>query len=272
MKNQIISKITKIISITLVVVLFAFYAYSYYNNSVILKQTEENLAIKSLIQSLKEGDMNAQADALKAMAEMGESAVQPLISALEDESVKFRRKAADALINIGDPAVEPLIEALDDNHQKIRRSAAFALEKGDPNWASSDAAINYIPSLIASLNSTDTTLRDDTVNMLSKIGEPAVQPLLAILTDNNWHVRESAVSALGKIKAPQSVKALVNMLDDDHWQVRRTAAYVLGKMDSSLAIIPLREALKDKSTDVKTAANKSLKRLALIVSEPVEEE
>jgi HEAT repeat protein len=259
------AKIVKIISIITVLVLFAFYAYSYYNSSAIQK-VEEDKIVSALMQSLRDGDEAALERAIKSASEIGEPAVKPLISALENENMDFRKGAADALAGIGEPAVKPLINALDNKKQQVRRSAAYALTKSDPTWPKSEAAINAIPELINDLKRDDKSLREDAVVMLAKIGTPAVKPLIKLLDDNSWEIREYAASALWKIKDPSCVEPLTEALKDDYWQVRRTAAYALGKIGDAAAMAPLRETIdNDGSVDVRIAAKKAYQRLTMLV-------
>ena len=74
---------------------------------------------------------------------------------------------------------------------------------------------------------------------LVKIGESAVEPLLAILNDKNSDVRFEAVCALGQIKDIRSVLPLINALKDEKWNIRLEAAKALGGLKDNRAIEPL---------------------------------
>ncbi|MFC1855936.1 HEAT repeat domain-containing protein [Thermodesulfobacteriota bacterium] len=265
-------KTVKIISVIAIITLFSIYAFSYYNSGIAIKE-EENKMINSLIERLKSGDKTARAEALSAATSIGSAAVKPLLTALEAEDQRFRKRAADALVEIGESAVKPLIGALEDKHQKIRRTAAFALSKGNPDWVKSDAAINEIPNLIETLASKDKYLREDAALMLSKIGTPAVEQLIRALKNDNWHVREYAASALGRIRDERSVEPLITTLNDEYWQVRRTAIHALGSIADARAYQPIMKIQKiDKHADVKFAANKAIKRLAMLVDTTIKSE
>jgi len=89
---------------------------------------------------------NERASAIEALGRIGDSrAVEPLIAALKDEDVNVRWPAARALGEIKDTrAIKPLIAALKDAEWIVREAAAEAL---------------------------------------IKIGAPAVEPLIAALTE-----------------------------------------------------------------------------------------
>jgi HEAT repeat protein len=112
------------------------------------------------------------------------SLVGPLVKALGDKNYEFpndkirvdvRQGAAKALGEIGDErAVEPLMKAL-------RR---------------------------------DSYVRWSAVVALGKIGKSAVEPLIGVLSDDNWRVREYAVRALGEIGDERAVEPLIKALGD----------------------------------------------------------
>ena len=98
----------------------------------------------------------------------------------------------------------------------------------------------------------------DAVEALGKIGEPAVEPLIQALKDEDDGVRWSAAEALGEIKDARAVKPLVKALKDKYWYVRKQAAYALGDIGDARAVEPLIEALKDDEEEVREAAKWNL--------------
>ena len=62
---------------------------------------------------------------------------------------------------------------------------------------------------------------------LVTIGEPAVQPLIECLKDNEWVVNVVAAKALGRIGDTRAVEPLIGCLKDEDWYVRWAAAAAL---------------------------------------------
>ena len=81
---------------------------------------------------------------------------------------------------------------------------------------------------------------------LGEIGEPAVEPLIKLLRDEDDYVNYYAAKALGKIGDARAVEPIIRALSDDDWKVRRSAAEALGKIGALRAIEPLITALDDR--------------------------
>ena len=83
--------------------------------------------------------------------------------------------------------------------------------------------------------------KQDIIMSLAKIGEPAVKPLIEILTDENRHdlTRCDAMRVLGKIKDPRAVEPLIaitNLHYVGSYHLSGTAAYALGEIGDARAI------------------------------------
>ncbi len=85
------------------------------------------------------------------------------------------------------------------------------------------------------------------LNVLIKIGEPAVPALIKALQDqsNPFTRRWEAAKALGAIKDEGAVEPLINAMSDESEVVRRVTAEALGRLGDKRAIPVLKEALKD---------------------------
>jgi len=94
--------------------------------------------------------------------------------------------------------------------------------------------------------------------LLAKMGEPAVESLLALLEDKDAIVRAYSAGALGGIKSERVIPPLIALLHDADSYVRRTAAESLGRTGSSRAIQPLVEALEDPKKEMARAAVRAL--------------
>ena len=149
------------------------------------------------------------------MGEIGDvRAVEPLVAALQSSNDYVRRTAVELLIKIGMPAMEPLIAALKNPEWYARLAAAEALGKIGNAHA--------VELLIAALKESSKYVRLAAAEALDRlgwqpgqdedgarywvmkqewdrcttVGAPAVQPLIAALSDGSKPVRQGAAQAL----------------------------------------------------------------------------
>ena len=125
--------------------------------------------------------------------------------------------------------------------------------------------------------------------ILGRLFEPyviqIVPQLLAGFGDGNANVRDAALAAakacfakLSSFGVKQILPTLLDGLDDDQWRSKKGACDLLGAMAyldpeqlaSSLPEIipPLTAVLNDSHKEVRTAANKSLKRFGEVINNP----
>ncbi|WP_440951842.1 HEAT repeat domain-containing protein [Methanococcoides sp. FTZ1] len=244
------------------------------------ENTVDEAMIVSLIQNTGNPDVSVRVDAVKDLVEIGKPAVDPLIQALNEDNPKVRENSAASLGKIGDErAVHSLIELLADENDEVRRAAEIALcDVGEPaveplveaiyapnaNWAVLSNGMRVLGTigderavgpLIGMLGGEDAV---DAAAALGSIGEPAVEPLIDVLADDDPHVRAWAARALGKTDDPRAVEPLVELLNDEDENVRSNAAMALGKLDDRRAIEPLKKALNDRSDRVRTLARSAI--------------
>jgi len=134
-----------------------------------------------------------RSNAAEALGKIGDRASEPLIAALGRGSTEIRQRAAKALGVIGDArAVEPLMGLLDDADGLVRGNAAEALGKiGDAR-----AVSGLIPSLA------DDVIFEKVAEALARIGEPAVEPLIALLGSDDARMRWRGGAALARFGEP----------------------------------------------------------------------
>jgi HEAT repeat protein len=96
---------------------------------------------------------------------------------------------------------------------------------------------------------------------LGRIGEPAVQPLIAALDDERPVVRRRAAQALGVAECTEAVVPLVEALKDDDWRVRAFAAGALQRLPDARSVDALVVALTDEESNVREAASEALARI-----------
>ena len=85
--------------------------------------------------------------------------------------------------------------------------------------------------------------------ILARIGDQrAVEPLTQALEDKgSGDLRGQAAWALGNIRDKEAVEPLIDALKDDDWLVQNSAAEALGMIGNERAVEPLIKALKYKS-------------------------
>ncbi|MGW8181483.1 MAG: HEAT repeat domain-containing protein, partial [bacterium] len=166
------------------------------------------------------------------------------------------------------PEVKTQIELLYSEDPRQRRNAAARL--GDMGQQAAPA----IPFLAGMLHDTDPVLlrtegkvteisspAKEATEALSKIGSLSVEPLIAVLKDNNVSARRNAVEALGKIKDKRAVEPLIAALNDEDTDVRLSSIEVLGEMGDKRAIPSLTNALQDRRSKVQKSAQESLQKI-----------
>ncbi|AKB78972.1 putative lyase [Methanosarcina horonobensis HB-1 = JCM 15518] len=216
----------------------------------------EEPEIEALIKDLNAQDVDVKADSVKVLVEIGEPAVEPLIQALGAEDPEIRENAAitlgkikderaikplfclltdeewevekaatDALIAIGEPAVEPLIEILQNENEDIflqmKAVQVLAGIKDERAIQPMIQALKENPELDADLG-----------YHLGLMGEPAVEPLIGVLGDNDPKVRARAAEALGRIGDKRAIGPLTETLNDEDERVRLFAKMGLEKIEA----------------------------------------
>lgn len=170
---------------------------------------------------------------------------------LEHKDPQVQYEAAEALGNIGDEkAIGPLITALKrDEFSGVRWKAAEALSKiGNP----------AVEPLIATLQYADDDVRWKAAIALGEIGNPdAVEPLIHLLSDDDRFVRSRAAHALSMI-GDAAIGPLIHALQKGEPGVRWGAAMALGKTKNPITVEPLILALADEEAMVRAEAASAL--------------
>ncbi|GJJ73240.1 bilin biosynthesis protein [Entomortierella parvispora] len=294
-------------------------------------------AIQSLIAALQDEHQNVRSSAVSALGKqpmLSESVVQSLAAALEDTHQIVSNSAAVALgrqSTLSEPTIRALTAALKSEHRDVRKSAALALSKhsalldpsvhclitatqgelGSPAASaldkpslfpesasqSPDVAVkdkgarssvpsasiklafspeSSVQSLIDGLQDDDWRVRTSAASVLGKhstLSDPAMQSLIAALQDEHQNVRSSAVSALGKqpMLSESVVQSLAAALEDTHQIVSNSAAVALGRQStlSEPTIRALTAALKSEHRDVRKSAALALSKHSALLDPSV---
>ncbi|RMH93635.1 MAG: HEAT repeat domain-containing protein [Calditrichaeota bacterium] len=178
--------------------------------------------------------------------------IKGLMKALQyQKDWQIREYAARALGQLNArEAIEELIPLLSDLVQEVRDAASEALiHIGAP----------AVDALIAALS--DAGAREMVARTLVGIGEPAVEPLCKV-AEKGWfkHARRYAAWALGEIGDPRAVNALLVTYMDSDTEVRESAARALKRLGES-AVGALSTYLKAEDINVRRAAARLLESI-----------
>lgn len=112
------------------------------------------------------------------------------------------------------------------------------------------------------LKAPDFSTRRQSAELLGEFGDPrAVKPLLQMLGDDYWQVRNTVVDALLKIRDRSTIHALLDCLRDEDPGVRNTAMAVLNEMREDVAAPLSRLLAGDPMEDVRIFSANTLGRL-----------
>lgn len=238
---------------------FTFFALFFIQSSPfcevrIASAASEEQEIETLIENLNAQDVNVKADSVKALVEIGEPAVEPLIQALGAENSDTRENAAVTLGKIKDErAVQPLVEMLTDEEWEIEKAATNALiEIGGP-------AVEPLIVILRDENE-DIFLQTKVIAVLAGIkDERSVQPMIQALKEKP-ELQADLGYRLGLMGEP-AVEPLIEALGDDDPNVRVRAAEALGRIGDECAVEPLTDALNDGDEGVRTFAKMGLEKI-----------
>ncbi len=207
-----------------------------------LAELKDPIAVLPLVAALKDDAPAVRENAVQALAAFGEPAISPLINALDDDNLSVRKYAMESLLTIGEPAIEKLFSALKRDNLITRQNVAGIIAKLDPDWLSSDEAVNAVPLFIRQLGSQYEEYRENAIDMLELIGEPAMDLLLKALVSDDKNISENAGRALIRINlywtvmdaAKKAVPVFIKALLDKEPMVRSNASRTLIKMGDSV--------------------------------------
>ena len=156
------------------------------------------------------------------------AAVSALQALLEDPAEDRRWWALRALSEIQADNVPPLlITALQDPSPEVRQCAALALRM--------QRAVQALPALLEALQDPDPLTALLAAEALAALGEPAVAPLLELVTHSPQAVRLLAIRALAEIRDPQTIPALFAALDDESMLIEYWANEGLERLGVGMA-------------------------------------
>ena len=216
----------------------------------------ESLAVvvPALIAVQTKGPSNTRDDVLDILGQIGEDLAESgqstdtiqdaLIAGLNDDSTKVRTNAIAELSDIQATSTKTfaaLIHALSDDAKSVRARAEDVLIK-----LGRSHAVGITPLLAGTLTTSQSaTTRGHVVDVLGEIGETlvkkgesdemVVKPLLVALQDSDANVRRNAADELGEMRAksPDAVTALTGALADSSKNVRSAAQKAIRRIQAA---------------------------------------
>lgn len=213
-----------------------------------------SFVVPALIEVRTRGSSNTRDDIVDALGRIGETLAKKgqetdtirdaLILSMADDSTKVRTNVIVELSDIRAASPETfaaLISALSDDAKSVRARAEDVLIKLGKSRATS-----ITPMLVDALtNNQSATTRGHVVDVLGAIGETlvkkgesdalVVKPLLVALTDTNANVRRNAADELGEMRAksPDVIVALTQALKDSSKNVRSAAQKAIRRIEAA---------------------------------------
>ncbi len=212
------------------------------------------VVVPALIAVQTKGPSNTRDDVLDVLGQIGEDLAESgqstdtirdaLIAGLNDDSTKVRTNAIAELSDIQAASTQTfaaLIRVLSDDSKSVRARAEDVLIK-----LGRSHAVSITPLLAGALtNSQSATTRGHVVDVLGEIGEAlvkkgesdemVVKPLLVALQDSDADVRRNAADELGEMRAksPDAVTALTGALEDSSKNVRSAAQKAIRRINAA---------------------------------------
>ncbi|MBD2066248.1 HEAT repeat domain-containing protein [Leptolyngbya sp. FACHB-671] len=224
--------------------------------------------IAALLSLLKDEDRIVQGSAVGAIGNLGKASdevIAALLSLLKDEDSNVRWSAADAIGNLGkasDEVIAALLSLLKDEDSNVRWSAVDAISN------LGKASDEVIAALLSLLKDEDRIVRWSAANAISNLGKASdevIAALLSLLKDEDRNVQGSAADTIGKLgkASDEVIAALLSLLKDEDSNVRWSAADAIGKLGkaSDEVIAALLSLLKDEDSNVRWSAANAISNL-----------
>ena len=153
----------------------------------------------------------------KVQSAISQKSISHLVQNLKNSDENIRKKAAESLDKLG-------WKPKDDT-----KNACYLIAKQEWNELKKLKNSAIVP-LIQALKFKNGNFRNNVESTLVEIGEPAIEPLIEVLADDNWHVRLSAIRILEKIGDRRAIGPLKIMLNDRHENVAKAAKEALRRL------------------------------------------
>jgi len=119
-----------------------------------------------------------------------------------------------------------------------------------------------VPYLLDKLDTQSAREKWTLIDIVSKIGEPAVMPLIESLKSDNKDEVKLASRILGDIKDKRAVSPLIELLDKEDFNTQSHACESLGKIGDTTAFAHISSCLKDSVEVVRKSAAVALGKMS----------
>lgn len=209
---------------------------------LLLAQIGDARVLEMVIPMLEDRDAEIVEIAAGGLIKMGAAAVQPLLMAIRPygklSSTNAHATARQVLIKIGSASKEAFLDALHDQNSYVRQGAAGLLD--ELGWKPDDGEAGAWYWMAKLEWKKCLALRAH-----------AAAPLLAALKDQDTKIRQDAMTAIGQLEHPESIRMLVSALVDQ--EIRERVGEAL-KILGINAVPPLIAALKEENEELRAAA------------------
>ncbi len=205
-------------------------------------------AVEPLIATLKNSrNRRIKERAVEALGKLGDPrVVKPLIDATWRGVYLVNKKAQEVLKEVKEKVgIEPFITLLKDGNPKVSEYTAKALEKLGWHPENNNQKVIFL-------------IATGKWNVIKKMGQTAVEPLIALINHENSSIQYLIIEALRELGDPRAVEPLIAVLKDKDIHVRRGAAGALGEIRDPRAVDPLIVALSNRYPHVGEKASKAL--------------
>lgn len=189
------------------------------------------------LQQLRSTDVTLRSDAAHALGKLGDERAAPaLAEALRDQDEYVRKSAVMALRRIGGPgAMEAMRTALADRSEQVCLQAVKGL--GELRDAGA------VEALIKVLARRERSLVSAATEALSRIGPDAVAPLMEAFKDRYLRRRIGAqVLRILTEMGPRTMDPLLQILNDENYYIKYTAMTILGRIGDRRVVGPILHA------------------------------
>jgi HEAT repeat protein len=206
--------------------------------------------IQYWMDKLMHGGLDDKDQAIKVFKELGAPGTDALIAALKNKDDVVRIYAARTLWKIADPrAVDALLVSMSDDCPNVGELSIMALYSiGEPS----------VEPLLAILNDKSSKQRCSAAYALGRKDPRVVEPLIAALKNGSQCLRVYSARSLGSTKDPRAVEPLIEALNDIDVGVRIQAVESLGRIGDSRAVEPLIPKLVEKDYALRREAARAL--------------
>ena len=214
-----------------------------------------NIALFSLIKSLKSKDSFVRIHSTEALGEIGDKgAVKSLITCLKDPHYVVRTNSIIALGKIGDKkAISSLIKSIEDKEILVKKSAIDVIIHFDSD------SIKYLQN---ALNNPNNPIKEDLIEILGEIGNNRSLEILTEMFKENESLRSSIAKVLGNKTDKKFSKLLINGMDDNDTDVRIKVAEALGKISDILTLEKLKEFyIEEADPEVRKSIKNAIKSI-----------